>query len=78
MTSWMRKLEKQVRGFELYEPMDPNNPAKGQYTIVGPTTEFRPSHKSFDHAALLYLAQVCRDRDAIQALNELITTGHKT
>ena len=68
---WLGRLQQQVRGFEVYGPNDEPNPSPGSYTIVGPLSEYRHSSRGYGHAAMLYLAQVCRDRVAIDALRLL-------
>ncbi len=65
---WMNRMQQMVRGFEFYGPRDAPNPAPGNYTVVGPLSEYRHSSHSIEHAAMLYLAQVLRDREAIDAL----------
>lgn len=65
---WIDRVQELARGAEFYGPKDPPNPAPGNYTVVGPLTEYRHSPQSLAHAALLYLAQVMRDREAIEAL----------
>lgn len=62
--SWTERLQSTVRGIEFYGPRDAGNPAPGEYTIVGPLSEQRHSRFSMEHAAQLYLAQVCRDKEA--------------
>lgn len=64
MSTWMERLQAKVRGIEFYGPRDAGNPAPGQYTVVGPLSEHRHSRYSMEHAAQLYLAQVCRDKAA--------------
>lgn len=64
---WVKKLSETVQAAEFYSPRDAGNPAPGMYTVVGPLGEQRFSSTSLEHAAQLYLAQVCRDRPAQDA-----------
>lgn len=57
--SWLSTFERTVVGAEFYGPRDLGNPAPGQWCVVGPTGEYRTSSRSMDHAAQLYLVQVC-------------------
>lgn len=61
---WLLRLQHRVKGVEMYGPRDAGNPMAGSWTIVGPLSEQRHSEKGIEHAALLYLAQVCRDDEA--------------
>ena len=63
--SWAEQLQKKVRGAEFYGPRDAGNPVPGSWAVLGPLSEYRDSSISIEHAAQLYLAQVCRDPDAI-------------
>lgn len=65
---WTEYLQDRVRAVEFYTPSDPNSPAKGMWVILGPTSELTTSDCSIDHAALLYLASVCKDDSALTAL----------
>lgn len=64
---WVQRLSQLVRGLEFYGPHEAGNPAPGHWTIVGPLSECRFSSRDLEHAAQLYLAQVCRDRLAQDA-----------
>lgn len=61
---WTAALQHLVGGCEFYGPNDMGNPAPGMWTVRGPTSETRHSTKDIEHAALLYLVQVCRDPGA--------------
>lgn len=65
---WVERLQERVPGFEVYGPKDEQNPAPGSHTVVGPLSEYRCSSSSLGHAAMLYLAHIRRDQDAIEAL----------
>jgi len=68
MSKWASRLQQLVGGCEFYGPHDLGNPAPGMWTARGPTSEARHSSYSIDHAAILYLVQVCRDREAKDAI----------
>ena len=63
-SQWIERLVDRVRAVELYGPRDAGNPVPGHWTVVGPLSEYRFSPIDLDHAARLYLAQVCRDEEA--------------
>lgn len=68
-TTWLARAQSLVRGgVEFYGPRDAGNPVEGRYVVWGPLGEYRDSGQSLEHAAQLYLAQVCRDSMAITAL----------
>jgi hypothetical protein len=52
------------------------SPAPGVWVVSGPTSEWRHSTHSIEHAALLYLVQVCRDPDAKKALTAFEDSIH--
>lgn len=66
-TDWLSRLRDKLRTFECYAPADLHNPVPGQWTVVGPTSEYR-SAGSPDEAAMRYLATVCGDTEAEGAL----------
>lgn len=65
---WTERLQIDVRGAELYAPNDPRNPVKGLHVVLGPTSEMTTSDVSIEHAALVFLATVCKDHLALKAL----------
>jgi hypothetical protein len=67
---WTYQLQALVRSVEFYTPQDGRSPAKGFFVCLGPTSEMTTSSVSIEHAALLYLANVCRDAVARDALRD--------
>jgi hypothetical protein len=64
---WLARLHETVDGFEIMNPKDPRNPMPGQYTVAG-RYHHRSSMISLHHAAVLFLGQVMRDSEALEAL----------
>lgn len=69
--SWVERVQEQVRGVEFYFPQDERNPARGQYTVQGPTSEQAHSSVSIEHAAALFLSMWRKDEEAQKAAEEL-------
>ena len=72
-SKWIERLSKLVRGAEFYSPNDLRNPAKGLWVVLGPTSEMTTSDVSIEHAAMVFLANVCKDAEARAALGRPVT-----
>lgn len=68
---WLERVQREVRGVEFYFPADTRNPAPGNYSVVGPTTEVASSPISIVHAAMLFLSLFKKDEQARAAASAL-------